>query len=193
MNKKRLIFLGPPGAGKGTQAKILADYLEVPHISTGEILRKAKQEGTPVGLKAKAYMDRGDLVPDSVLQELVQERLQQDDAKTQGWILDGFPRTLPQAEFLGKLLPEINQACDLIINLTVADEILVERLAKRAAIEGRSDDTEDVIRNRLVVYQQETALLIDFYQQHLVTVDGDRSLNVITTELKNITEKGIDN
>ena len=189
MNKKRLIFLGPPGAGKGTQAKILADYLEVPHISTGEILRKAKQEGTPVGLKAKAYMDRGDLVPDSVLQELVQERLQQDDAKTQGWILDGFPRTLPQAEFLGKLLPEINQACDLIINLTVADKILVERLAKRAAVEGRSDDTEDVIRNRLVVYQQETALLIDFYQQHLVTVDGDRSLDIITTELKTITQK----
>lgn len=192
MNKKRLIFLGPPGAGKGTQAKILADYLEVPHISTGEILRKAKQEGTPVGIKAKAYMDRGDLVPDSVLQELVQERLQQDDAKTQGWILDGFPRTLPQAEFLGKLLPEINQACDLIINLTVADEILVGRLAKRAAVEGRSDHTEDVIRNRLVVYQQETAPLIDFYQQHSVTVDGDRSLEIITTELKNITKKGID-
>lgn len=187
MNKKRLIFLGPPGAGKGTQAKILADYLKVPHISTGEILRKAKQEGTPVGLKAKAYMDRGDLVPDSVLQELVQERLQQDDAKTQGWILDGFPRTLPQAEFLGKLLPEINQDCDLIINLTVADEILVGRLAKRSGVEGRSDDTEDVIRNRLVVYQQETAPLIDFYQQHLVTVDGDRSLDTITEDLKSIT------
>ncbi len=193
MNKKRLIFLGPPGAGKGTQAKVLADYLGVPHISTGEILRKAKQEGTPVGLKAKAYMDRGDLVPDSVLQELVQERLQQEDAKTQGWILDGFPRNLPQAEFLGKLLPEINQECELIINLAVVDEILVERLAKRAAVEGRSDDTEDVIRNRLVDYQQETAPLIDFYQQHLVTINGDRSLGIITTELKNITEKGTSN
>ena len=189
MNKKRLIFLGPPGAGKGTQAKILADYLEVPHISTGEILRKAKQDGTPVGLKAKAYMDRGDLVPDAVLQELVQERLQQEDAKTQGWILDGFPRTLPQAKFLDQLLPKINQGCDLIINLTVADEVLVERLAKRATLEGRSDDTEEVIRNRLVVYQQETAPLIDFYQQHLVAVDGDRPLEIITTELKNITNK----
>ncbi len=187
MNKKRLIFLGPPGAGKGTQAKILADYLAVPHISTGEILRKAKQDGTPVGLKAKAYMDRGDLVPDVVLQELVQERLQQEDAKTQGWILDGFPRTLPQAEFLENLLPEINQKCDLIINLTVADEILVGRLSKRSALEGRSDDTEEVIRNRLVVYQQETAPLIDFYQQHLIAVDGDRALDLITAELKNIT------
>lgn len=193
MNKKRLIFLGPPGAGKGTQAKILADYLEVPHISTGEILRKAKQDGTPVGLKAKAYMDRGDLVPDIVLQELVQERLQQEDTKNQGWILDGFPRTLFQAKFLEKLLPEINQECDLIINLTVADEVLVGRLAKRAALEGRSDDTEEVIRNRLVVYQQETAPLIDFYQQHLVTVDGDRSLDLITIELKSITKKDFSN
>lgn len=193
MNKKRLIFLGPPGAGKGTQAKILADYLQVPHISTGEILRKAKQEGTPVGLKAKAYMDRGDLVPDSVLQELVQERLQQDDAKTQGWILDGFPRTLAQAEFLENLLPQINQKCDLIINLTVADEVLVGRLAKRAALEGRSDDTEEVIRNRLIVYQQETAPLIDFYQKHLVTLDGDRSLDIITGELKNITGENSSN
>lgn len=191
MSKNRLIFLGPPGAGKGTQAKILADYLNIPHISTGEILRKAKQEGTPVGLQAKAYMDRGDLVPDSVLQELVRERLQQNDAQTQGWILDGFPRTLGQANFLEILLPEIKQTCDLAINITVADEILVGRLAKRAELEGRSDDTEEVIRNRLIVYSQETAPLIDFYQKSssttLVTVDGDRSLEVITDELKKLT------
>ncbi|NJL88749.1 MAG: adenylate kinase [Coleofasciculaceae cyanobacterium SM2_1_6] len=191
MTKNRLIFLGPPGAGKGTQAKILADYLGIPHISTGEILRKAKQEGTPVGLQAKAYMDRGDLVPDSVLQELVRERLQQTDAQTQGWILDGFPRTLVQANFLETLLPEINQSCNLAINITVADEVLVSRLGKRAELEGRSDDTEEVIRNRLVVYGQETAPLIDFYQKSsnttLVTVDGDRSLEVITDELKKLT------
>jgi adenylate kinase len=191
MSKNRLIFLGPPGAGKGTQAKILADYLNIPHISTGEILRKAKQEGTPVGLQAKAYMDRGDLVPDSILQELVRERLQQNDAQTQGWILDGFPRTLGQANFLETLLPEIKQTCDLAINITVADEILVGRLAKRAELEGRSDDTEEVIRNRLIVYSQETAPLIDFYQKSssttLVTVDGDRSLEVITDELKKLT------
>lgn len=188
MSKKRLIFLGPPGAGKGTQAKLLADYLHVPHISTGEILRKAKQEGTPVGLKAKAYMDRGDLVPDSVLQELVQERLQQEDAKAQGWILDGFPRTLAQAKFLGDLLPEINQGYDLIINLTVADEVLVKRLINRATVEGRSDDTEEVIRNRLVVYGQETAPLIDFYHAQLVTVDGDRSLEAVKADLQKLAD-----
>ncbi len=191
MSKNRLIFLGPPGAGKGTQAKILAEHLNIPHISTGEILRKAKQEGTPVGLQAKAYMDRGDLVPDSVLQALVRERLQQNDAQTQGWILDGFPRTLGQANFLETLLPEIKQTCDLAINITVADEILVGRLAKRAELEGRSDDTEEVIRNRLIVYSQETAPLIDFYQKSsstpLVTVDGDRVLEVITAELKELT------
>jgi len=186
MNKKRLIFLGPPGAGKGTQAKILADYLEVPHISTGEILRKAKQDGTPVGLKAKSYMDRGDLVPDSVLQELVRERLQQEDTQIQGWILDGFPRNLAQADFLGQLLLEINQKCDLVINLTVADEMLVTRLSKRAEMEGRSDDTELVIRNRLVIYEQETAPLIEFYRESIVSVDGDRSLEEVATVLKNI-------
>ena len=188
MNKKRLIFLGPPGAGKGTQAKILADYLEVPHISTGEILRKAKQDGTPVGLKAKSYMDRGDLVPDSVLQELVRERLQQEDTQIQGWILDGFPRNLAQADFLGQLLLEINQKCDLVINLTVADEMLVTRLSKRAEMEGRSDDTELVIRNRLVIYEQETAPLIEFYRESIVSVDGDRSLEEVATVLKNITK-----
>jgi adenylate kinase len=191
MSKNRLIFLGPPGAGKGTQAKILADYLNIPHISTGDTLRKAKQEGTPVGLQAKAYMDRGDLVPDSVLQELVRERLQQTDAQTQGWILDGFPRTLIQANFLETLLPEINQSCDLAINITVADKILASRLAKRAELEGRSDDTEEVICNRLIVYAQETAPLINFYQKSLnttlVTVDGDRPLEVITDELKKLT------
>ncbi len=191
MSKCRLIFLGPPGAGKGTQAKILAEYLNIPHISTGDTLRKAKQEGTPVGLQAKAYMDRGDLVPDSVLQELVRERLQQTDAQTQGWILDGFPRTLVQANFLETLLPKINQSCDLAINITVADKILVSRLAKRAELEGRSDDTEEVISNRLIVYAQETAPLIDFYQKSLstalVTVDGDRPLEVITDELRKMT------
>jgi adenylate kinase len=176
----RLIFLGPPGAGKGTQAKILADLNHIPHISTGDILRAAVAEQTTLGLQAQTYMDRGDLVPDQLVIGLIEERLAQSDAHS-GWILDGFPRNVPQAIALGDLLVEMHQECDQVVNLDVADETLVRRMLGR----GRKDDNEETIRRRLEVYREQTAPLIDFYQarQKLVTVDGDQTMEAVTTAL----------
>lgn len=176
----RLIFLGPPGAGKGTQAQTLAQIRKIPHISTGDILRGAVAKQTELGQKAQSYMDRGELVPDQLMLDLVQERLNQPDAAS-GWILDGFPRTVGQAAFLDDLLQEMSQSCDAVINFEVPDQVLVERLLGR----GRKDDTEDVIRNRLVVYHQQTAPLIDFYRarQLLFSVDGNQPVESVTAKL----------
>lgn len=154
----RLIFLGPPGAGKGTQAKVLADFLQVPHISTGDILRQAITDQTALGVKAQEYMDKGDLVPDQLVQDMVEERLQKSDAQ-KGWILDGFPRTVSQAVFLGNLLDRIQGDSERVVNLDAPDEIVVSRLLGR----GRKDDLEDVIRHRLNVYRRDTAPLIQYY------------------------------
>ena len=183
----RLIFLGPPGAGKGTQAHILAQELEIPHISTGDILRNAKAAGTELGLKAKSYMDRGELVPDTLILDLGRDLLGQTDAEP-GWILDGFPRTVSQATFLDELLQELDQVSDCVLNLEVPDEVLVERMLERGRKQGRADDTEEVIRRRLEVYRNQTAPLIDFYEQRqqLVSVDGDRSLEEVTSALKQV-------
>ncbi|MDZ8185128.1 MAG: adenylate kinase [Nostoc sp. ChiSLP02] len=179
----RLIFLGPPGAGKGTQAKTLADHRQVPHISTGDILREALSKQTRLGLKAQSYMDKGELVPDILVQEMVQERLSQSDAK-QGWILDGFPRTVKQAVFLEELLEQLDQSGEKVVSLEVPDEVVVGRLLAR----GRKDDSEDVIRRRLEVYRAETAPLIDYYRdrQKLLTVNGNQSQEEVTDELQKI-------
>jgi adenylate kinase len=176
----RLIFLGPPGAGKGTQAQELAQARGIPHISTGEILRTAVSQKTELGQKAGAFMDAGDLVPDALILEMVRDRLLQPDALS-GWLLDGFPRTVTQATFLDQLLQEINQSCDSVVNFDVPDEALVERLLSR----GRKDDNEEVIRNRLVVYREQTAPLIKFYQERdlLVTIDGSQSVEAVAAEL----------
>jgi adenylate kinase len=181
----RLIFLGAPGAGKGTQAQILAESAQIPHISTGDILRAQVKEQTELGLKAKSYMDKGELVPDSLILDMIRARLGQPDASS-GWILDGFPRNVGQAEFLDRLLAEITQNYDLAINLNVPQERLVERLLNRATIQNRPDDTEDVIRRRLVVYDEQTAPLIDYYQHKGVyrEVDGDRDLTTVTSDLE---------
>lgn len=178
----RLIFLGPPGAGKGTQAKLLAELLEIPHISTGDILRGAIAKGTPLGQKAKSYVDQGLLVPDELLLDLVRDRLNQPDAQ-KGWILDGFPRNVSQASFLEKLLQELNQSCDCV-NLEVPDDVLIERLLGR----GRPDDTPETIRTRLEVYHNETAPLIDFYRDRstLRAINGDRPLEEVTGSLKHV-------
>jgi adenylate kinase len=181
----RLIFLGAPGAGKGTQAQILAGSAGIPHISTGDILRAEVKEQTELGLKAKSYMDKGELVPDALILDMIRGRLSQEDA-SKGWILDGFPRNVGQAEFLDRLLTEIGQSYDLAIDLSVPQERLVERLLNRATIQNRPDDTEDVIRRRLVVYDEQTAPLIDYYQRKGLfhSVNGDRELAEVTSDLE---------
>ena len=179
----KLIFLGPPGAGKGTQSKMLADSLGVPHISTGDILRSAIAQQTPLGIKAKSYVDNGDLVPDELILDLIAERLNQNDTQ-KGWILDGFPRNAAQADFLTSLLDKLNQRCDAVINLDVTDEVVTKRLLSR----GRKDDSEETIKNRLVVYRQQTAPLINYYQQcHLLrNVNGNLHLSEVSQEIKAI-------
>lgn len=185
----QFIFMGPPGAGKGTQAQLLAALWKIPHISTGDILRACVVAKTALGEKAQAYMDAGELVPDQLLMDIVQERMNQPDASA-GWILDGFPRTVPQAEFFDKLLCDVGGAgsksgkdCDLrAVNLDVPDNVLVARLLSR----GRQDDNEETIRRRLQVYREQTEPLIEFYRdrQQLVAVDGNRVMELVTAELQ---------
>jgi adenylate kinase len=178
---KRLIFLGPPGAGKGTQSQIVAQELGLAHISTGDILRAAVANQTALGQQAKDFMDRGELVPDELVLGLVRERLGEADAQV-GWILDGFPRNTHQAEALDRLLASIGQTPDCAINLDVRDEVLIERMLQR----GRKDDAEDVIRRRLEVYREQTEPLIGYFKglNQLVSVDGDGAVDQVTSRLK---------
>ena len=179
----RLIFLGPPGAGKGTQAQLLAEMSQIPHISTGEILRQAITQNTSLGQKAQKYVDQGDLVPDELILDLIKERLGQQDAQN-GWILDGFPRNVSQAAFLEELLKELQQASDYVMNLEVPDEVLIARLLGR----GRKDDNEETIRRRLQVYREQTAPVINFYSDrgNLKSVNGNLSLKEVTESLQQI-------
>lgn len=177
----RLIFLGPPGAGKGTQAQVLADICRIPHISTGEILREAIANQTDLGKQAQHYVDQGELVPDSLILDLIRERLQHSDT-LDGWILDGFPRNVSQAEFLNTLLLELNQSCNFALNLEVPDEVLIERLLGR----GRKDDNKETIARRLEVYREQTAPVIAFYQQQgcLKSINGNQGMDEVTADLK---------
>ncbi len=181
----RLLFMGPPGAGKGTQAKVIADELRVPQISTGDILRNAIKNGTKMGLEAKSYMDQGKLVPDSVVIGIIRDRLQEPDAAS-GYILDGFPRTIEQANALKALLSGMGQKLDAALNLAVRSEELVARLLDRAKKEGRADDTEPVIKQRLKTYEDQTQPLIDYYRSEglLREVDGLGSLEDITGRIR---------
>jgi adenylate kinase len=163
----RIVLLGPPGAGKGTQAIQLAEKLGVPQISTGDLFRHNISTGTELGLEAKRYLDAGDLVPATLTNALVDDRLNDADV-ADGFILDGFPRSVEQAGALGEMLAKRGQKLDAVIEFRVPDDELVERLKGR----GRADDTEDVIRNRMKVYQDETAPLLDFYSADLKTVDA---------------------
>lgn len=169
----RIVLLGPPGSGKGTQAALLRDQLGVAHISTGVLLREAVEQRTELGLEAKSYMDAGNLVPDDLVLGLIEERLGQPDVSN-GFILDGYPRNLAQAEALDTVLERIGQPVDVAVSVTVNEAEIVDRLSKRAAEEGRSDDTEDVIRNRLRVYAEQTAPVAGHYAQRgqLREVDG---------------------
>ena len=171
----RLVLVGPPGAGKGTQAVRLAERLEVPHISTGDLFRANLKQETELGVEAKRYMDAGELVPDSVTVAMVRARLAVDDV-AKGFILDGFPRTVGQAGSLGEILAERDEDLDAVVEMQVPEDLLVERLLAR----GRADDTEDVIRRRQQVYRDETAPLLDHYRDRLVTVDAVGSIEEIT-------------
>lgn len=180
----RIVLLGGPGSGKGTQAAILKQKLNIPHISTGELLRAAVEAGTPLGRKAKTVMEAGELVSDEIVLEMLRERLQQPDAAG-GFILDGYPRNVAQAEALDRLLAELGQPLDEVIQIDVDSERIVERLAKRAAEEGRSDDDSETVRNRLTVYEEQTAPVIDYYaaRSQLAEVYGVGTVDEVSTRI----------
>ncbi|HEY2345070.1 MAG TPA: adenylate kinase [Xanthomonadaceae bacterium] len=176
----RLVLLGAPGSGKGTQATRLRDHYGVPHISTGELLRAAVKSGTPLGLKAKAVMESGALVSDEIVLAILEERLSQGDTGP-GYILDGYPRNLAQANALDALLGRLGQPVERAIQLDVDNELLIARLAGRALAEGRADDNPESVRKRLEVYDEQTAPVIDFYrhQSKLTAVDGVGSMEEV--------------
>jgi adenylate kinase len=177
----RLLLIGPPGAGKGTQAAILAQTFGIPAISTGDIFRENVRNETELGKRAKEFMDRGDNVPDSLTNELVADRIGQADCVS-GFLLDGFPRTTAQVDALNGMLAQQGTALDGVVELVADVEIVVERLKKRAIEQGRTDDDESVVRHRLEVYREQTAPLIDLYGQTglLVSVDGIGAIDEVT-------------
>lgn len=172
----RLVLLGPPGAGKGTQASLLSDALKVPHISTGDLFRSNISNGTELGKQAQEYMDAGKLVPTSVTANMVRDRLSQEDARD-GFLLDGFPRTIEQAELLEEMLQEDGVQLDGVVNYVVSEDVVVERMMAR----GRNDDNEETIRTRLEVYRTETAPLIDHYEGRILNVDAEGSVEDISS------------
>jgi adenylate kinase len=169
----RLLIMGPPGAGKGTQAVVVAASLGIPHISTGDIFRANVGAGTPLGEEAQRYMDAGEYVPDSITNAMVRDRISHDDCQP-GFLLDGYPRTLEQVNELDMMLESDGRRLDRVVELTVVTEEVVGRLLKRAQEQGRADDTADVIRRRLEVYFEQTAPLVAVYRERgiLLEVDG---------------------
>lgn len=180
----RLLLLGAPGSGKGTQAARLKDSLGVPHISTGDLLRAEVAAGSKLGLEAKEVMARGELVSDAILLGMLEDRFSRADTAN-GFILDGYPRNLAQADALDKLLARIGRPMDFAVQLEVPTELLVERIAGRAKAEGRADDNPESVRKRLQVYEDQTAPVIGFYRQHgqLTVVDGVGELDEVFTRI----------
>ena len=189
----RLLLIGPPGAGKGTQAAKLSEALDIPAISTGDIFRHNVKNETPLGLKAKAYMDAGDNVPDSLTNDLITYRLEQDDCSG-GFLLDGYPRTTDQVRHLDGFLAEHGTALNVVVQLIADADVVVERLRKRALDQGRSDDDESVVRHRLEVYGEQTAPLIDVYGSRglVVAIDGLGEISEVTGRIMDkLSERGI--
>lgn len=180
----RLVLLGAPGSGKGTQAARLKEHLQVPHISTGDLLRAEVAAGSPLGLAAKEVMARGELVSDAILLGMLEDRLSRPDTAG-GFILDGYPRNLAQADALDGLLARLKQPFDYAVQLDVPMELLVERIAGRAKAEGRADDSPESVRTRLKVYDDQTAPVIEYYRQHgqLTVVDGVGELDDVFTRI----------
>ncbi len=189
----RVVFLGPPGSGKGTQTRMLAQRLAVPAISTGDMLRAAVRDRTPLGVQAKSVMEAGELVPDDLMIELIRERLSQADARN-GFILDGFPRTVDQARTLERLLAETGNGRGLrsVINLSVPEPVLVDRLRGRSAEEHRSDDRPETILERLRVYHSKTEPVVDFYRERglLTDVDGIGDVDEIAQRIERALRPG---
>ncbi|WP_026530942.1 adenylate kinase [Haematomicrobium sanguinis] len=177
----RMLIIGPPGSGKGTQASQISSRLGIPAISTGDIFRLNVREATPLGIEAKKYMDRGDYVPDSVTNSMVRDRLAAPDVAG-GFLLDGYPRTLDQVRELDDILASNAVSLDVVLQLTADDEELVKRLKGRAATDGRSDDSEDVIRHRLALYHSETEPVVSAYDSRgiVVQVDGIGAIDEVT-------------
>lgn len=177
----RLLLIGPPGAGKGTQAGILSGLFTIPAISTGDIFRENVRNNTPLGQQAKAFMDAGNNVPDSLTNDLVRDRLAQADCEG-GFLLDGYPRTVAQVDALDEFLASSGDALDAVVELVADVEVVIARLKKRAAEQGRTDDDEGVVRHRLGVYAEQTAPLIDVYGRRgmLVSVDGIGAIDEVT-------------
>jgi adenylate kinase len=183
----RLILLGPPGAGKGTQAQRLVERHEIVQLSTGDMLRAAVAAGTEIGLKAKAIMDRGDLVPDEVVVGIIKDRIEKTDARN-GFILDGFPRTVGQAEALDKMLKEKGLNLDAVVEIKVDEDILLSRIEKRAGETPggpRADDNAEALKKRLAVYREQTAPLVDYFRSKglLKAVDGMKNIEEVTRSI----------
>ena len=180
----RLIIMGPPGAGKGTQAKFIADHFGIPAISTGDIFRANVTQGTELGVEAKRYMDAGEYVPDEVTNLMVRNRIDEPDAAN-GFLLDGYPRTLAQVEELDGMIKHTGHSLDAVVVLTVNQDEVVERLLQRAETDGRADDTEEVIRRRQEIYSEQTEPLIGVYRDRgiLVEVDGMGEIDEVTSRI----------
>jgi adenylate kinase len=184
-----LILMGPPGAGKGTQAKVLAERLGVPTISTGDIFRANVASGTELGREAQRYIDAGEYVPDELTNDMVRERLAADDTRA-GFLLDGYPRTLDQVAVLDELLAGQHRQLDAVVELEVAPDELVQRLLRRAKLEHRSDDTEEVIRRRLQAYAEQTLPLIKVYGERglVIPVDGAGEVDEVSQRILQVAE-----
>ncbi|GAB4119744.1 MAG: adenylate kinase [Wenzhouxiangellaceae bacterium] len=180
----RIVLLGPPGGGKGTQAAILKQHWQIPHVSTGELLRAACRDKTPLGQKVQAVMDAGELVSDDLMLDLLEQRFAADDVDN-GFILDGYPRNLAQADALDKLLSRIGQPLDAALLIEVDEQNILDRIEQRAREEGRSDDTAEVVRNRLQVYAEHTAPVADHYAAdgRLIRVLGEGKIDTITQRI----------
>lgn len=170
----RLVFLGPPGAGKGTQAELLSESIGIPHISTGDLFRANISQGTPIGLEAKKYLDAGNLVPSQITVDMVRARVAEPDA-AKGFILDGFPRSTEQADALTEILSDLDTKLDAVLSFSVDEDVVVKRMLAR----GRADDTEEVIRNRMHVYEKETSPLRDYYGDAVKSIDAMGDVNEV--------------
>ncbi len=181
----RLALLGPPGSGKGTQGAVLREQFQIPHVSSGDLLRTAVRNGTELGKKAKSFMDAGELVPDALVLAMMNERLDESDCKI-GFLLDGFPRTVAQAESLTRMLAERGTPLEHVVSLAVTEQEIVARLRGRRDQEGRSDDSDETVKQRLRVYFSETAPLLDYFRKHgvLREVQGIGTPDEVSTAIR---------